>query len=153
MRLQRSIDIARPPAVVFAALTSAKGSPAWGGDAVELQQTEDGQIGLGSTARVHLTFLNRSLDSTYEITAFDPGTGFTAETLQPFPVAFTWTVASTEGGARVTGTLEMQPGGFARLAGPLVKQAAGRQLREGLEALKEALDDEPELAFVRRGSS
>lgn len=152
MRLEQSIDIARPTAEVFAALTSATGSPVWG-DAVALQQTEDGQIDLGSTARVHLTFCNRNLDALYEITAFDPHTGFTAETLHPFPIAFTWTVTPSDRGTRVTGKLEMQPSGFARLGGPLVKQAAGKQLRAGLDALKAELEAEPEAAIVRRGST
>ena len=121
MRLEQSIDIARPTAEVFAALTSATGSPVWG-DAVALQQTEDGQIDLGSTARVHLTFCNRNLDALYEITACDPHTGFTAETLHPFPIAFTWTVTPSDRGTRhgKTGdaTQRLRPtGGSTREAG------------------------------------
>ena len=53
---------------------------------------------------------------------------------------WTYTCEEVSGGTRYTQVIEGEPGGFFRLAGPLLERAIKRQFRADLETLKDLLE-------------
>lgn len=136
-----STTIKRPVEDVFAALSNVENSPKWSSAALEAEQTSPGPIGVGTTARVVGKFLGRRIESESVVTEFEPNRKYTWESKSgPFPFNGSTTVDQIEGGTRVNTTVEVEPGGFFKLAEPLLMSMAKRQFQSDLENLKDLME-------------
>jgi carbon monoxide dehydrogenase subunit G len=86
-------------------------------------------------------FLGRRMESTMEVTEHEPPHRFTVR-VGSGPVPFTArnTLSEADGSTRVTTLVEGEPGGFFRLAEPLVARALEREVRNNLATLKDVLE-------------
>jgi len=76
-----------------------------------------------------------------EMTEFEPNRRFvTRSTSGPFPVQATVTVEPAKGGTRVDATIEAEPGGFFKLAEPLLVTVAKRQFQNDFDNLKDLME-------------
>jgi hypothetical protein len=81
------------------------------------------------------------MESEVEVTAFEPDRRFALKVLSgPVPFAFEQTLEPSDGGTRVSVVLEGEPGGFFKLAEPLVERAVRRQIQADYEQLKDILE-------------
>jgi uncharacterized protein YndB with AHSA1/START domain len=139
VRVEHSLVIERPPAEVFAYTTDPANLPEWQSGALEARS--DGPVQEGARLTEVRKFLGRRMESEGEVTAFEPDRRFALKVVSgPVPYSFEQTLEPTNGGTRVRVVLEGEPGGFFKLAEPLVERAAKRQLQADFEQLKDILE-------------
>jgi uncharacterized membrane protein len=136
-----STTIKRPVEDVFAVMSNVENNPKWSSVALEAEQTSPGPIGVGTTARFVGKVLGRRIESDFEVTEFEPNRKFASLSKSgPFPLQVTVTFEPIEGGTRVNTTIEGEPGGFFKLAEPLIVSVSKRQSQSDLDNLKDLME-------------
>jgi uncharacterized protein YndB with AHSA1/START domain len=139
IRVDSSIVIDRPPDEVFAYATDPAHTPEWQSSALET--SVDGPVQAGASGKEVRKFLGRRMESTMKIEAFEPPRRFALQvTSGPVPFHVEQTVEPDGTGSRVSVTIEGEPGGFFKLADPLVERAVRRELEGNLATLKDILE-------------
>lgn len=140
-QMEISTTIKRPVEDVWAVISNVENNPKWSSAALEAKQTSPGPIGVGTTARFVGKFLGRRIQSDSVVTEFEANRKYSFESKSgPFPIKGSNTVEQIEGGTRVTATFDVEPGGFFKLAEPLVMSMAKRQLQGDLDNLKDLME-------------
>jgi uncharacterized protein YndB with AHSA1/START domain len=136
-----NLDIGRPPEDVFEYLADPDKVVLWQAWAVEIEQESQGPRGVGTRFRDVRKFLGRKIDSTVEFTQYEPPRllGLNVSS-GPVPFRITHTLEAADDGTNVHVHAEGEPGGFFKLAEPLVGRAAERQMRGDFETLKDLLE-------------
>ncbi len=140
VRVELSVTIKRPVEEVFAAMSDASKNGRWASGVSETTKTSDGPIGVGTTYHSVGKFLGRRMESDITYTEFEPNSRYAFETSTPFPITATLTYESVAGGTRVDQVVEAEPGGFFKLAGPLLVAAAKRQFQNDLDNLRDLME-------------
>jgi uncharacterized membrane protein len=108
---------------------------------LDAKQTSPGPIGVGTTARTTSKFLGRRIENEMEITEYEPSRRFSwLSRSGPFPFQGSVTLQQIGGGTRVDATFEADPGGFFKLAEPLLVSVARRQFQSDLDNLKDLME-------------
>ncbi len=140
-RAEFSTMIKRPVEDVWAVISNVENNPKWASSALEAKQTSAGPIGVGTTAQFVGKFLGRRIETESVITEFEPNRKYSWESKSgPFPIKGSTALEQIDGGTRVTGTLEAEPGGFFKLAEPLVITMAKRSFQGDLDNLKDLME-------------
>jgi len=140
-RADVSTTIKRPVEDVWAVISNVENNPKWSSFALDAKQTSPGPLGVGTTARFVGKFLGRRMESESVITEFEPNRKYSWENKSgPFPLKGSTALEQIDGGTRVTGTIEGEPGGFFKLAEPLVITMAKRSLKGDLDNLKDLME-------------
>jgi carbon monoxide dehydrogenase subunit G len=140
-RAQHTVVVERPPDEVFAFLTDLANVAEWQSGAVEVR-APDTELAVGTTYVQVLRFLGRRIEATIQVTEYEPGRRFSIKTLSgpvPFQVQHTLE-PSGPGGTTLSVTLEGEPGGFFKLAEPLVIRNAQRQIENDFATLKRVVE-------------
>jgi polyketide cyclase/dehydrase/lipid transport protein len=126
--------------------------PQWSAVPLEAKRLSGGSFGAGSTAHFVATFLGRRISARFEVTDYQRPTRFVATaTSGPFPIVNTMTFEPLgPAESRMTQTIEAEPGGFLRIAEPILVRLGGRQLQKSLANLKNLLERPPSGPY-RRG--
>ena len=141
INVEVSIIINRPIEEVFAFLTDARNSSQWSSGLVDIRQTPQSPVGVGTRITEVRKFLGRKMETTSEVVEYEPSTKYTRKgTGGPFPITGSLIFEPTAEGTRVIWTFKMQPGGFFALAEPLVTRSLRRQLEAGLGDVKDLLE-------------
>ena len=136
-----STTIKRPVEEVFAVLTDPENSPKWSSSSIESKKTSAGPIGVGTTTRSVSMFLGRRIESENVVTEFEPNRKLVSQSKSgPFPIQASMTFEPIEGGTRVNATIEAEPGGFFKLAEPLIVSIAKRQFQSDFDNLKDLME-------------
>ena len=139
IRIEFSIDVDRPPADVFAYLTDAESLPQWQSSAVEAHW--EGERTRGAHVKEVRKFLGRRMESQLEVTDYEPDRLFSLRVLSgPVPFSVRHTLEPRNGGTHLTFVGEGEPGGFFKLAEPIVARTAERQFKSDFETLKDLLE-------------
>jgi uncharacterized protein YndB with AHSA1/START domain len=140
-RFDVGITIKRPVEDVFAVLSDFSNGSKWASGAVEpAKQTSAGPIGVGTTWHGVGKVAGRQFDTEITFTEFEPNRKITLTITKPFPTTWTVTLESVAGGTRVSQTVEAEPGGFFKLAEPLVVTMAKRQFQNDLDNLRDLME-------------
>jgi uncharacterized protein YndB with AHSA1/START domain len=139
--VEDTIVVERPIEEVFAYFTDPARIPEWQSSALEAHLDGEGPMRAGSTVREKRKFLGRRMESTMEVLEYEPPRRFKIKASSgPVPFEVTNTLSAAGGATRIDAVLEGEPGGFFRLAEPLVARAVARELRNNLETLKDVLE-------------
>jgi uncharacterized protein YndB with AHSA1/START domain len=140
-RFDVGTTIKRPVEDVFAVLSDFSNGSKWSsGQAEPAVKTSDGPIGVGSTWHGVGKILGRRVESDIEFTEFEPNRKIVFTTTKPFPMTSTVTFEPVAGGTRVGQAILGEPGGFFKLAEPLVVTMSKRQLQNDLDNLRDLMD-------------
>ena len=140
-RIEINLVINRPVEEVFAFVSNSENLPRWRSTSLEMKKTSDGSLGVGSTFKGRFTFLGRQFDGNVVVTAHEPNRVYVSKMAEgPFPLETGYTLEPVENGTRVTFVAEGEPGGFFKLAEPLVVSMAKRAYTTDLQNLKEMLE-------------
>jgi uncharacterized protein YndB with AHSA1/START domain len=142
VRAQLGTTIRRPVEEVFAVMSDLSNNPKWISAVSETTKTSDGPIGVGTTWHSVGTFLGRRMESDTTYTEFEPNRTVTFEATTPFPMTVAFTFEPVAGGTRVEQVVDAEPGGFFKLAGPLLVTAAKRQFQNDLDNLRDLLESD-----------
>jgi uncharacterized membrane protein len=139
--LEISTVINRPVEEVFAFVVDPENYPKWMSGISEVTITSAGPIGVGTTYRSVLTFLGRRIETEAEFTEYEPNHSYAQKSKSgPFPAQNRGTFERMEGGTLVNVTLAAEPGGFFKLAEPLLVSMLKRQFQADLANLKELME-------------
>ena len=129
------------PAVVFAYLTDREKSTVWQASLLEADFSPDEPMRQGTEIHEVRKILGRKLDSTVEVTEFEPDRLFGGRVLSgPVPWEFRYTFKEADGSTQVDFHMEGEPGGFFRLAEPLVVRTVVKQIESDFSTLKELVE-------------
>ncbi len=134
---EKTIFINRSPEEVFEFLTNPANDPKWRNSSISGEWTSDGPIGVGSTQHSVDKMLGREIESTSEVTVWDPPNKFGLKTVGgPMPFEITQKIESKEGGTQLTLIGHAEVGGFFKLAEGLVGKQLEKQINQDLDGLK-----------------
>jgi uncharacterized protein YndB with AHSA1/START domain len=140
-RFEVSTTIKRPVEDVFAVLSDFSNGSKWAsGQAEPAVKTSDGPIGVGTTWHDVSKIVGRRFESDIEFTEFEPDRRIVFTMTKPFPITSTVTLEPVVGGTRVSQAIQAEPGGFFKLAEPLVVTMSKRQLQNDLDNLRDLMD-------------
>ncbi len=142
MRVEESVEINRPLEEVFDYAANPENLPEWSGLVQEVRKETQGPLEEGARFTTVAKFLGRRFETPFEVSVHEPPRRHTdRSTGGPFPQEYTHIFEEVaEGRTRLTQVSEGEPGGFFRLAGPLLEMAGRRQFRADLETLKDLLE-------------
>jgi uncharacterized membrane protein len=117
-RIEHSVEIKRPTEEVFSYLTEVPNLPEW----------QSGVLGMKA-------------ESTLEVTEHKPNELFELRVVDgPVHLDVSHQLTPTEEGTRLHVIVDGDPGGFAKLAGPLILRTVRRELEFDLGTLKDILE-------------
>jgi carbon monoxide dehydrogenase subunit G len=135
------LTIARHPEEVYDYLEDPQKVVQWQAWAVEVEQESPGPRGVGTRFRDVRKFLGRKIESTVEFTEYDPPKTLGLKTSGgPIPFRLRQTLEPVGDGTRVHVHAEGEPGGFFKVAEPIVGRSAERQMKSDFETLKDLLE-------------
>lgn len=139
INVEHTLVIERPAAEIFAYTTDPTKLPDWQSTALEASM--DGPMRVGARGSEIRKFLGRRMETQVEVTGYEQDRRFALKAVTgPVPFTFEQTLDPAEGGTRVHATVQGEPGGFFKLAEPLVERAVRRQLQTDYEQLKDILE-------------
>ncbi len=144
MRVEESVEIDRPVEEVFSYVANPENLPEWSSIVLEVRKETQGEPKEGERFSSVGKFLGRRFETPFEVVSYEPPRRSShRSTGGPFEQE--WTRIFEEaagGGTRLTQVVEGEPGGFFRLAGPILEMAGRRQFRADLGTLKDLLESE-----------
>ena len=139
VRIELTIDVARPAEEVFGHLVDLDRLPEWQSSAVESRADEP----LAEGVRIFecRRALGREVHSELEVTEFDRPRRLVLKTLKG-PVKFTvdHRLAEADGGTRLTVVAEGKAGRLMRLGEPVLARTVEAEMQKDFERLKELLE-------------
>jgi ligand-binding SRPBCC domain-containing protein len=143
MHVEENVVINRPPQEVFDYVANRQNLPEWSSPVLEVRSETQGPLEeVGTRFTTVAKSLGRTFETPFEVIVHDPPHRHTDRSIGgPFPQEYTHIFEEVEGGGtRLTEVTQGEPGGFFRLAGPLLEMAGRRQFRADLETLKDLLE-------------
>jgi len=140
-KFDTSITIQRPIEEVFATVIDFDRIPTWRSGLIEATVTSEGPLQVGTTYRYNIKAMGRTIETTGQIDVYEPPAFYAWKaTSGPFPMSGSIKCEATTEGTRVTDTLEADPGGFFKLAEPLLMKGQQGQMERELKQLKDLLE-------------
>lgn len=141
VKIQSSVVINRPVEEVFEFSNDPSNDTQWQTGVLESEITSEGELGVGTTARSVIQFLGKRIESTSEITEFEPNKKVSFKTTSgPIPFEGTTMYEPVEGGTKLSSDFEVEFGGVFKLAEPIVERSAERQFEGSFANLKDILE-------------
>ena len=139
-----SVSINRSQQDVFDYVTDPANDAKWQGSTESSQWTSEGPYGVGSTQDSVIKFLGRKIESTAEITIWEPPNTYGFKVIKgPIPFQGVLGFDSTgESETELTADFEAEFGGFFKLAEGLVGKQLNKEMDTNLGALKLLLEGE-----------
>ncbi len=139
--LQTSIVINRPIDEVFAYVTDLSNNVQWMTGVIAVGMTSPGPVKVGATYKFDIKALSMKMETTGEVAAYEPPKKYAwKSTSGPFPMSGSTTFEAVEGGTRVTDVIQAEPGGFFKLAEPMLMKQQQSQMEADMKKLKEILE-------------
>ena len=140
-QIKTSIIINRPIGEVFAFVSDASNDVKWRSDVVESKVTSPGSLGVGSTFAFSSEFMGRKIVSSGELTTYDPPNRYAWKSISgPIPASAVTTFEAVAEGTLVVETTDFEPGGFFKIAGPLLAKQAQSAAEKDVVKLKGLLE-------------
>jgi uncharacterized membrane protein len=143
MQVRHTVTIERPVTDVFAYLTNLGRMPEWQSGLAEMRQESDGDMRIGTRLKEVRRFLGRQVESTLEVTEWDPGRRWALRVVDgPVRYRVDHLLEPADGRTRLHWLGEGEPGRFFRMAESLVARQAKRQFAGDFATLKNILESE-----------
>lgn len=140
-KMESSIIINVPIEKVWAYVDDLSNATKWGSNILEAKPTSPGSTRVGSTYAYTIQAIGQKMETTGEITAYDPPRESAWKAIKsPFPMNGSTVLEAVAGGTRVTQTINAEPGGFFKLAEPLLVKQQQSQMEADLARLKQILE-------------
>jgi len=141
IRYELAIEIARPPAEVYAYLADPTHLREWQQDVEEVRDAPGGPLAVGGTFTEVRSFLGKRAESTLEATVAEPGRQLSLRTVSgPVHVTIRHLLEPADEGTLVRVEADADAGKLLGLGGPLLRKAAERRARGDFERLKRVLE-------------
>ena len=140
-KFENSIDIDKPIGEVFDVVADFERFPDWRTGLLDAKVTSAGPVGKGTTYLYDMKTMGKVIETSGLVEDYQPPDGYSwKSTSGPFPISGKIILEPVNGGTRLTERLEVDPGGFFKLAEPLMVKQQQRQMEKDLIQLKELLE-------------
>lgn len=136
------VEVACPAEEAFAVVSDAEQNPTWQRGMRACRWITEPPLAVGSRYEQEASFLGRTITSTFEVVAFDPGREISIRTIaSTFPIQVTRTVEPLgEDRCRVSAHVRGDPGRLFALATPFLRGMVRRSVQGDYERLKALLE-------------
>ena len=142
MRVEESIEIARPLQEVFDYVSDVGNYPEWMAHALEVLKDTEGPPQQNDRFIVAIKSVGRRFETPYERSSYEANRQYTDRAVGgPIPnQRWDCTFQEVPGGTRLTRAVEAEMSGILKLLEPIQKRTAERGLRRDLQTLKDVLE-------------
>jgi carbon monoxide dehydrogenase subunit G len=141
IEFEQEIFINRPQPEVFDFVSDPANDSRWQSGSEGGEWSSDGPVGVGSTVSSATKFLGRTIESTHEVTSWDPPNRLGQKAVTgPVPFEITISLEPKEGGTQVTVNGQAEFGGFFKVAEGLVGRQLKKQMASDFKSLKALLE-------------
>lgn len=140
MRIEHAVTLPRPADDVFPWLFDEDKVPRWTSGLETYEKLDPGPLAVGSRIRQSLLVSGQRLSFDLRVVRLDPPR--TAESTfetRGFKATQIWTLASSDGGTRVTQVIQAKASLSARLLQPIIEPRLQAKVERDLAALRELL--------------
>jgi uncharacterized membrane protein len=138
-----SVEIGRPPEVVFAFAGDYANDPAWRKGVLGMAYETPGPPAVGTRTRETMRSLGSTAVTIAEVTEYSPTRTAFRSLSGPIPCTGSREFASTSTGTRFTYSLTLRPAGVFRVLEPLLKRVLTGQIQADVRRLKQRLEADP----------
>lgn len=126
---------------VFSFVTTPENDFQWQYGTLASTQISKGEMGIGSLFRTIGHFMGRRIESTYEVTEFEPNKRYGFKSLYgPIYSHTLYTFEMIEGSTRINISSQASPGDLFKADDIIVEKKIKKQYRENLAILKSVLE-------------
>lgn len=144
-KFEIALVVDRPIEEVFAFISNPQNQPVWRTATLEMTRTSSEPVAVGSIFKGRFTFLGRPFEGNLEVIVHEPHNKYATKMVDgPFPLEAHYALDAADDGTQLTLAIEGAPGGFFKLAEPLVVSMAKRSYESDLNNLKEMLEAQAE---------
>jgi len=141
INFSRTIHIERSQHEIFDFMADPSNDTKWRDSAVSSEWVSEGPIGVGSKLKSVDKLLGRKLESTSEVTVWDPPHRYSQKSLGgPLPFELTITLDPEGSGTQVTLEGHAEVGGFFKIAEGLAGKQLEKQIATDIAGLKRVLE-------------
>ncbi len=138
---KQEIFINRPQPEVFDFVSDPANDSQWQSGSEGGEWSSEGPVGVGSTVSSATKFMGRRIESTLEVTSWDPPKQYGQKVLNgPIPFEITISLEPKEGGTQLTVSGQAEFGGFFKVAEGLVGRQLKKQMESDFKSLKSLLE-------------
>jgi uncharacterized protein YndB with AHSA1/START domain len=119
IRIEAGVDIARPPAEVFAVVTDVAHHPDWSSGVERVTELSDAAVTPGTTWTQFSRILGREFEVHAKVIGFVPDRRFEFSVDKPARIEMLWRLEPTSQGAHVTVSAKGEAGMYYALVRPL----------------------------------
>jgi uncharacterized membrane protein len=135
------IDIARSREAVAAFAMEAENDPRWIGGISSAKRLTPPPTGVGTRVERIASFRGKRIEYVMDVIDHEPGRRIVLKTVEgPFPMEVTYAFEDRDPGTRVFIRVAGDPGGFYRLAAPLIARGVKKNVGRDLRTLKKILE-------------
>jgi uncharacterized membrane protein len=140
-KLETTIVINRPIEDVFNYTTDINKHAEWRENLVEAKLTSPGSAQEGATYVYTMKFMGQKIETVSEVIEHQEPTNYKWKaTNGPFPLSGSMSFEPAPDGTRVTERIEAEPGGFFKLAEPVILRQQRSQMEQSLQNLKRVME-------------
>jgi len=140
-RIEESVIIKCPVDRVFVYTTEAKSWPKWHATMPEVEQTSQGQVGIGTTFRGKTRMMGQTSEWTAKLTEYVPHKKWGKVITSGSVVIDDQLVFDpVEGGTKFTVVYDVKVGGFLKLLSSMIVSSMRNQMKLDLISLKSILE-------------
>ena len=141
VKFEKELTIDQPLQEVFDYVSDPANDVEWRTDIEVSEWTSEGPPAVGSLSRSVSKFLGRKMETTAEVTAWDPPNHFAFKSIGgPFPFEFDVSLEGQGNSTKVVFNGQADVGGFFKLAEGLVAKQTQKQFNREFDALKVLLE-------------
>ena len=141
IRIEHSVEIKRPVEAVWSYMAVPQNTTQWQAGVLVTEPTTEGPVGVGTKIRIVRQFLGRRIETVLDTTEYEPNVIYAFKSVSgPISVEGSVGYESVEGGTKVKFAGRGEPGGFFKLAEPLIARLAKRQAVNDSSTLKDLLE-------------
>ncbi len=139
--IEETVAIAQPIERVWAFVMDEANDPLWQTTLTDVRRLSEGPMAVGTRVSESRRFLGRTIETVWEMTECEaPHRSSIASVKAPFAWQGTYALEETGEGTRFTIRLQGSPGGFFRIAEPLLERFVRREMAGNLGNLNDVLE-------------
>lgn len=139
---QVTVQIATTPERVFATLTDIASHTDWARGPQEVRNLSENPAQMGTTFQQVGKLVGKTVVAECRVNLYDKNRRLGYSGNKPFPFQVAWELEPISGGTRLTMTGRFEPGGFFKVAAPILNNSLESQMKSDLLTLKAILEAE-----------
>jgi len=137
-----SVEINAAPERVFAALADVATQTDWARGPEEIRSLSENPARLGTSWQQVGKIMGRTMVAECRVNAYEENRRFGFSGDKPFPFRVAWDLEPASGGTKLSMGGQFEPGGFFKIATPVLNSSMESQMKADLLTLKAKLEAE-----------